>query len=90
MNYFQYLYELFWGNYKKVKLFTPDPKLVREEVNKRPFEPFGVPGMVSTVKPDDLISRPNLEERKQRYNESVAEMNDREVNNLRQGKRLDE
>jgi hypothetical protein len=46
MNYFQYLYELFYGNYKKMKLFTPDPKLVAEEVSKRPFEPFGIGGVV--------------------------------------------
>ena len=57
MNYFQYLYELFWGNYKKTKLLMPDKKLVRAEVNKRPFEPFGVPGMTTTVKQDDNIAK---------------------------------
>lgn len=67
MNYFQYLYELFWGQYKKIKQFTPDPKLVREEVNKRPYELFGVPDVMTTVKSSDLITEPTLEQRRKRY-----------------------
>lgn len=59
LNYFKYLYELFWGGYKRAKLLMPDKSLVRLFVDSKPFEPFGVPGMVSTVTKDDLISREN-------------------------------
>ena len=35
----------------------PSKELVRAEVDKKPYEPFGVPGMKTTIKPGDLVER---------------------------------
>jgi hypothetical protein len=62
-----------------MKLFTPDPKLVAEEVAKRPYEPFGLPNQTSTVKPDDNIQQPDLKDLKARIDR--YEFNDKELGN---------
>lgn len=53
LTYFRYLYELFWGGYKRTKLLLPEKRLVRQMVDEKPFEPFGVPNQVSTFESDN-------------------------------------